>query len=64
MQDIDDDLYLSVRCSQASTQELSQIFPSQESQNFEEPENAIPKVKSHKMLDEKISSIKDILHQQ
>ena len=45
MQRLEDELFTSVRCSQASTQELSQTFPSQESQFTEELLADIPKVK-------------------
>ena len=44
MQDADDEFTSSNRCSQASTQELSQVFPSQESQKIEESECDIYKV--------------------
>ena len=44
MQKLEDELFTSVRCSQASTQELSQTFPSQESQFTEEILADIPKV--------------------
>ena len=44
MQELEDDLFTSVRCSQASTQELSQAFPSQDVQITEELASDIPLV--------------------
>ena len=44
MQDANDEFTSSIRFSQASTQELSQVFPSQESQKIEESECNILKV--------------------
>ena len=44
MHELDEELFSSVRCSQASTQELSETFPSQESQNIEELAPDISKV--------------------
>ena len=44
MQEFEDELFAPVRCSQASTQELSQNFPSQEYQITEDVPTDIPKV--------------------